>query len=493
MTPRPRDRARAGGRGRRRRRARGARGAPPRDGVPPGVELVRAAEDSALVDAARDPRPRSCWSTPSSAARPGEVLELAPDEARRAATSVRSRRTGSASPRRSRSRERSRPTPSRPSIRIVGITIARPARYVQALSPAVAAAVPRGGRARARAGGALTDARGGAGPAVSSRRCSRTAGRRARVRVVRGWVAETEALSRGEPRVPLRRARARHGGRGRAARARAACRSRRAAAAAARTYAPEHHVLALSRLRQRRRRSSSARRASASTRSRSTRRDPASRSRVEGVVQGVGFRPFVHGAATARGLAGWVRNRRDGLRLEVEGPPSAVRDFVTALATRAAAGGAGRRASTWPRWRRSESGLASASCRARPAAAARPTLPADLATCAECLAEIGLAGARRYRYPFTNCTRCGPRYTIIEALPYDRARTAMRRFPAVRGVRGGVRRPDRPPLPRRADRLSRVRTGAPARSPPTASSGDARRRRARRGASPALAAGGSSR
>jgi hydrogenase maturation protein HypF len=148
--------------------------------------------------------------------------------------------------------------------------------------------------------------------------------------------------------------------------------------------------------------------------------------RVSGVVQGVGFRPFVHGAATARGLAGWVRNRSDGVGLEVEGPEPAVRDFLDALRVDRPPAARVERvdvALVAPRGDRDFRILRSAQ-----AASTRPVLPADLAVCAECAAEVGSPGARRHRYPFTNCTRCGPRYSIIEALPYDRVRTTMRRF-----------------------------------------------------------------
>ena len=147
---------------------------------------------------------------------------------------------------------------------------------------------------------------------------------------------------------------------------------------------------------------------------------------VTGVVQGVGFRPFVYGAATQRGLAGWVANRCDGVRLEVEGERTVVRDFLAALARDgppAADVASIEVAELAPaglqRFRVVESVVGTAR---------RPTLPADLATCDACRAETRDPCARRHRYPFTNCTRCGPRYTVIESLPYDRARTAMRRF-----------------------------------------------------------------
>ncbi len=147
---------------------------------------------------------------------------------------------------------------------------------------------------------------------------------------------------------------------------------------------------------------------------------------VQGIVQGVGFRPFVYDAATTRGLSGWVQNRTDGLRLEVQGPEDAVRDFLAALRRDPPPSARVERidaAEITPERDDGFSIVASAT-----GAAAAPTLPADQATCVECMAEVASPGARRHRYPFTNCTRCGPRYTIIEALPYDRPRTTMRHF-----------------------------------------------------------------
>ncbi|ATB35198.1 hypothetical protein CYFUS_000610 [Cystobacter fuscus] len=147
---------------------------------------------------------------------------------------------------------------------------------------------------------------------------------------------------------------------------------------------------------------------------------------VHGVVQGVGFRPFVHAAAMARGLAGWVRNRADGVRIEVEGPEPAVEDFVKALSREAPPAARLTHvlvSEVHPRHERAFHILAS-----DPDAPPRPTVPADLATCPECLAEVASPGQRRFRYPFTHCTRCGPRWTLIESLPYDRSRTSMKGF-----------------------------------------------------------------
>ena len=147
---------------------------------------------------------------------------------------------------------------------------------------------------------------------------------------------------------------------------------------------------------------------------------------VTGTVQGVGFRPFVWREASARGLAGYVVNTPEGVTIEVEGPADAIDGLVAALrappppaaTVTPDAGGARRRPA-----RRGFAIRDSALTGARSAA----VLP-DLATCEECLAEISDPANRRYRYPFTNCTHCGPRYSIITDLPYDRQRTTMRRF-----------------------------------------------------------------
>lgn len=147
---------------------------------------------------------------------------------------------------------------------------------------------------------------------------------------------------------------------------------------------------------------------------------------VQGVVQGVGFRPFVYAAATARGLVGWVRNRTDGVHVEVEGPAPRVEDFRRALEREAPPAARLTRLVVEELPLRNEEDfriLDSAS-----GAPPRPSIPADLATCPACLEEVASPQERRFRYPFTNCTRCGPRWTLIESLPYDRARTSMRSF-----------------------------------------------------------------
>ncbi|MFE2597580.1 carbamoyltransferase HypF [Streptomyces sp. NPDC059396] len=151
---------------------------------------------------------------------------------------------------------------------------------------------------------------------------------------------------------------------------------------------------------------------------------------VCGVVQGVGFRPFVYALATGLGLTGWVTNTAEGVSLEVEGPAEDVAAFCERLASDApplavvesvrhrpvpAAGGSG--------------------FTIRPSADSgsggpgRTLVSPDMATCDACLAELADPADRRYRHPFISCTHCGPRFTVVTGLPYDRARTTMAGFP----------------------------------------------------------------
>ncbi|NMC50049.1 MAG: carbamoyltransferase HypF [Desulfovibrio sp.] len=149
---------------------------------------------------------------------------------------------------------------------------------------------------------------------------------------------------------------------------------------------------------------------------------------VTGQVQGVGFRPFVYRLALERGLAGSVRNAPEGVIIEIQGPPGRIEAFTSdlreklpplarilslvwhdlppdpdekAFTIRESAAGAGHNVLVSP----------------------------DVATCANCLADMADPANRRHRYPFTNCTDCGPRYTITRSIPYDRAATSMACFP----------------------------------------------------------------
>jgi hydrogenase maturation protein HypF len=147
---------------------------------------------------------------------------------------------------------------------------------------------------------------------------------------------------------------------------------------------------------------------------------------ISGVVQGVGFRPFVWRRATGLGLAGWVENRSGGVVAEVQGPAADVAAFIDGLAAAAPPLAVVERVAVEEVTSRDESAY---EVRASAVQPGRSTpLPADIATCHACLAEVNDPGDRRFGYPFTNCTDCGPRYTIIEDLPYDRAATTMRSF-----------------------------------------------------------------
>jgi hydrogenase maturation protein HypF len=149
---------------------------------------------------------------------------------------------------------------------------------------------------------------------------------------------------------------------------------------------------------------------------------------IRGTVQGVGMRPFVFRAARAEGIAGRVRNDVRGVTIEAFGAPTALRRFVTRLEAE----------------RPTAARFDDLVCEAIPpepladfrivesepvgAAGPRVSIPADLATCGDCLRELFDPGDRRYRYPFINCTSCGPRFTLARGVPYDRARTTMAPF-----------------------------------------------------------------
>ena len=147
---------------------------------------------------------------------------------------------------------------------------------------------------------------------------------------------------------------------------------------------------------------------------------------VRGIVQGVGFRPFVYGLATRHNLKGWVCNTSEDVRIEVEGEAGTVERFLAELKTSA------------PPLAHIEDITTSYHPPAgykkfeiRPSVAQEgkyQLISPDVATCPACLTELINPDDRRYRYPFTNCTNCGPRFTIIADMPYDRPKTTMRHF-----------------------------------------------------------------
>ena len=147
---------------------------------------------------------------------------------------------------------------------------------------------------------------------------------------------------------------------------------------------------------------------------------------VTGLVQGVGFRPFVHAIATALDLRGFVQNRGAHLFVDVEGDAHALAAFVDRLTTQPPPLAMIDRVEcrrTAPA--RHQHFVIAAS---EMAADTVVRIPPDVATCAECRRELFDPGNRRYRHPFIACTICGPRFTIVTQLPYDRASTAMAPF-----------------------------------------------------------------
>lgn len=146
---------------------------------------------------------------------------------------------------------------------------------------------------------------------------------------------------------------------------------------------------------------------------------------IRGAVQGVGFRPFVYRLASEMSLPGWVINSSAGVIVEVEGPPGTLREFLVRLERerppRAVVQG------LEPCWL-DPVGFERFEIRHSEGGEPRTLILPDIAPCDDCLRELRDPADRRYRYPFINCTNCGPRFTIIEGLPYDRPRTTMKRF-----------------------------------------------------------------
>lgn len=147
---------------------------------------------------------------------------------------------------------------------------------------------------------------------------------------------------------------------------------------------------------------------------------------ISGAVQGVGFRPFVYRLATEMGLSGWVNNSAQGVAVEVEGEPCQLQMFRQRLEQDKPALSLIQHIKMVAASPLGEKGFSihTSSQNGKVAALVLP----DIATCPDCLNEIFDAGDRRSDYAFTNCTNCGPRYTIIEALPYDRPQTTMKHF-----------------------------------------------------------------
>jgi hydrogenase maturation protein HypF len=162
------------------------------------------------------------------------------------------------------------------------------------------------------------------------------------------------------------------------------------------------------------------------------------RARISGIVQGVGFRPFLWRLAGRHGLAGWVENGPAGVVVEVQGERASIDAWLAAIRREAPPLAAVEAINVKDLQvvPDVQQGFvihgameAAAAVACRPDGAMRAPLPPEIATCPACLSEVYDPANRRHRYPFTTCTDCGPRFTIIEDLPYDRLRTSMREYP----------------------------------------------------------------
>ncbi len=149
--------------------------------------------------------------------------------------------------------------------------------------------------------------------------------------------------------------------------------------------------------------------------------------RIRGIVQGVGFRPFVYRLAQEHGIAGWVLNGEEGVAIHAEGPEEALLAFVERLRTKAppAAAIAEIAVANAEPSGLTEFSIRESERRDRPTVRISPDLP----VCAACLKELFDPHNPRFQYPYINCTDCGPRYTVILALPYDRPNTTMKAWP----------------------------------------------------------------
>lgn len=171
---------------------------------------------------------------------------------------------------------------------------------------------------------------------------------------------------------------------------------------------------------------------------------PSTRLRIvaHGAVQGIGFRPFVHHLASELGLTGWVNNSGQGVVIELEGPKGELDDFLQRLdSDKPPASFIQSMETSWLEasgYSRFE--IQDSSVLGRISAIVMP----DMATCPHCLLELFDPQNRRYHYPFINCTHCGPRYTIIESLPYRSRSHHHEGIRHVPGMRAGIRRFFRP-------------------------------------------------
>lgn len=147
---------------------------------------------------------------------------------------------------------------------------------------------------------------------------------------------------------------------------------------------------------------------------------------IKGIVQGVGFRPFIYNLALKYGLNGTVSNSESGVIIHIEGIPHSIKLFISDIETKAPPISKITDITTKPVFLTGESGFTIIS--SSKSQAVTTLISPDVAVCPDCLNEMFDPNDRRYRYPFINCTNCGPRFTIIESIPYDRPSTSMKHF-----------------------------------------------------------------
>ena len=150
------------------------------------------------------------------------------------------------------------------------------------------------------------------------------------------------------------------------------------------------------------------------------------RLRIQGLVQGIGFRPFVFRLAHQLGLGGWIRNTPEGALVEIEGMDAELKLFQRDLITEAPPAAKIQQVTAVTIPTEGERGFSIRQTQS--VGQRRSIISPDMATCTDCLREIHDPHSRRFRYPFTTCTRCGPRYSIALDLPYDRVNTSMSGF-----------------------------------------------------------------
>ncbi len=149
--------------------------------------------------------------------------------------------------------------------------------------------------------------------------------------------------------------------------------------------------------------------------------------KIKGIVQGIGFRPFIYKIAQQLNLKGWIKNSAQGVTIQVECHPKILKSFTNKIKqekpTPAQLDSLEIQQLDYRGYQKFEIKKSEDNNQNKTA-----IIPTDLATCNECLKELFNQNNRRYRYPFINCTNCGPRYSIIKALPYDRIMTTMNEF-----------------------------------------------------------------